>query len=194
MFWSELGLIDTHASAEGMFSHRQPSSIEDWEQLAWKLSDSGKFRQAAWAFDKASRPEDAADALAYAQEEEAVAAYANRSANGQSLLKAASALLVDRANKTRSRAAQKAFLRHAGDCRRKVGQHLPAANLYARADQFDDAAEEYLHGKDYVNALVMIRRSGIGHHVQGTVIQACRTHYLTIKVIFILPTYIFQRY
>jgi hypothetical protein len=166
-----------------MFSHRQPSSPEDWEQLAWKLSDSGKFRQAAWAFERAGRPEDAADAQAYAFEEEAVAAHAGHFSYGLSLLKEASALLVSRAEKANRQESRNAFLRHAGDCYRKCTEHILAADVYDRAEKYNDAALEYIRGKNYTSALDIIHnRPNIQRHVYDEVMQMCRVHYLTIKV------------
>jgi hypothetical protein len=176
-------MIETHIPLGGIRARGDESSTRDWEALARTLCERNQFDDAAWAFDKADQPHEAADARAYALEQEALKTFGNNLPNAVQLLETAGDSLVQRAYVARRRVPQLILWDHGAACYQHCGRHTLAAETYLLAENYGDAARQFLAGRNYPRSLEIIRNSrSITQSLLYEVMQACRMHYVSGKV------------
>ena len=154
---------------------------QNWRARGRSLYQQGYFEDAAYAFERADRPEEAAIAKAYHLKQSAIelTPSAKQKARKDAFVRAAEAL-SESAQGTRVKEEKHRILQSAAECYSEVSLYTDAANMYRLAERWNEAVIHYFKAKmlDEAVEIVLEHRDIVEKRLYERIIDSARYAYL----------------
>ncbi|KAI0030330.1 hypothetical protein K488DRAFT_87859 [Vararia minispora EC-137] len=183
-YFFERSLVELAEDNMSVSGFADRSASQDWAGTAVRLWKRGEFEEAASAFDRAGDGRRARMARARRLKEIADQTPPTPSRPYLDACKsAAAALILSALEATEHQGEQRGLFGAAAECFVKIGNHKRAADAFARAERWTQAAIHYFDAKmlDHAVRIVKIakgRRDEVDSHVRTRIIDTAKYAYL----------------